>query len=168
MWPAIQVDIWRLHWRAYIAGSGGSRGLPWQCCRHIIYPQISSTSGWGKWLGKATSNWRDIPWVGGGVRDLYLRSILSGLICMGSMLREKRSSLKKSILHSGCVCEWTAAGRVEGGWKYDLQRGGYGPGDRYFVNILLRVGLVGRILAPILITVGAPVDSLYCSLGRRL
>ena len=46
--------------------------------------------------------------------------------------------------------------------------GGYEPGGGYFLKFRQGVRPCGRILAPILMTVGDPVESLSCSMGRRL
>ena len=67
------------------------------------------------------------------------------------------------------MCVWiNATGRVEGGWIYGSQRGGSDPGDGYFLEFWRGVGTSGRILAPILMTVGDLGEMISCSLGSRL
>ena len=59
-------------------------------------------------------------------------------------------------------------GRVEVGCRDGSQRGGYEPGDGYFLEFWRGVGPGGRILDTILINVVEPGDRLSCSLGRRM
>ena len=60
---------------------------------------------------------------------------------MGSLLREECYSLRKSILHPGCVFELNATGRVEVGQRDDHQRGVSEPGEEYFLELDLVGGL---------------------------
>ena len=49
-----------------------------------------------------------------------------------------------------------------------FQSGRSEPGDIYFLEFWQGVGPGGRILDPIMVTVGYLGERLYCSLGRRL
>ena len=46
--------------------------------------------------------------------------------------------------------------------------GGSEPGDGYFQECFVGVGPGGRILDPIMMTVGEPRERIYCSLGRKI
>ena len=75
---------------------------------------------------------------------------------------------EKDFARRMCVCMNRNRCRVEGGRRDDYQRGGSEPGDGYLLEFWIGVEPGGRILDPIIITVGYPGDIISCSIGRRL